>query len=410
MGTTQTNGSRAAPCLSPRRMLRAVPDLPADLRPRKSAGVGEMKAEGKGLEKRVSGENGKEGTKLFLRAIFKHDSTFFENEMNRTNRFLTALDPEAHLWDGKPNWKSGLVGPRGTLSARLSRTCGTHLSAASPSHGPVPRAASVPAGGPEGSEPARASLPKNLYTARRSGGLIGPAAPRSGYRRADTGKQRPTRRSLPGAGGQLLITAARSARPGTTAPAGHDCGACAVRLHPVPGRRIRASAGLPAPWGSQGREGAETRSGWALSAEISRGLFPQGPLRLRLSEAGDSLAKAPTEPASSAVGSPAVRGSGTFLPPPRHTSPGSFWRVLSCSGRVFPPGTKAVLVPWAKTQETGAGRGNRALRTTGRGGGWGRPRPAPGRLGNAVRITPAGDAAAEQFRSEGGSACPAFGR
>ncbi|KAJ8796308.1 hypothetical protein J1605_017986 [Eschrichtius robustus] len=353
-------------------MLRAVPDLPADLRPRKSAGVGEKKAEGKSLEKRpICGMGNPTGS-------------------------------PASSARGVP------------LSARLSRTCGTHLSAASPSHGPVPRAASVPAGGPEGSEPARASLPKNLYTARRSGGLIGPAAPRSGYRRADTGKQRPTRRSLPGAGGQLLITAARSARPGTTAPAGRDCGACAVRLHPVPGRRIRASSGLPAPWGSQGREGAETRSGWALSAEISRGLFPRGPLRLRLSEAGDSLAKAPTEPASSAAGSPAVRGSGTFLPPPRHTSPGSFWRVLSCSGRVFPPGTKAVLVPWAKTQETGAGRGNRALRTTGRGGGVGsppsRPRPAPGRLGNAVRITPAGDAAAEQFRSEGGSACPAFGR
>lgn len=62
----------------------------------------------------MSGENGKEGTKLFLRAIFKHDSTFFENEINRTNRFLTALDPEAHLWDGKPKWKCGLAGPRGT--------------------------------------------------------------------------------------------------------------------------------------------------------------------------------------------------------------------------------------------------------------------------------------------------------
>lgn len=173
---------------------------------------------------------------------------------------LPRWTPKPICGMGSPNGSVALPARGVPLFARLSRTCGTHLSAASPSHGPVPRAASVPAGGPESSEPARASLPKNLYTARRSGGLIGPAAPRSGYRRADTGKQRPTRRSLPG-GGQLLITAARSAPPATTAPVGHDCGACAVRLHPVPGKRIRASAGLPDPRGSQGREGAETRSG-----------------------------------------------------------------------------------------------------------------------------------------------------
>lgn len=50
-------------------MLGAVPDSPADLHPRKSACAGE-KAEAKGLEKRVSGENRKELAKLPRRASY----------------------------------------------------------------------------------------------------------------------------------------------------------------------------------------------------------------------------------------------------------------------------------------------------------------------------------------------------
>lgn len=99
-------------------------------------------------------------------------------------------------------------------------------------------------------------------------------APRLGYCTADTEKPRPTCPLLPRAAGQLLITAARSSPPGTTASASHDYGACAVRLDPVPCRRIRASACSPAPRGSQGREGAETRPWRALSSKISWKPFP----------------------------------------------------------------------------------------------------------------------------------------
>lgn len=70
MGSTQTNGSGTALCLSPGRMLRAVLDPLADLLPGKSACVREKKAEGKGLENSANGENMKEGTKLLLRAFY----------------------------------------------------------------------------------------------------------------------------------------------------------------------------------------------------------------------------------------------------------------------------------------------------------------------------------------------------
>lgn len=38
-----------------------------------------------------------------------------------------------------------------------------------------------------------------------------------------------------------------------------------------------------------------------------------------------------------------MRGSGTFLTLSRHTSPGSLWRTLSYSTRVFVPATQPVL-------------------------------------------------------------------
>lgn len=71
VGTARTNGSGAAPCLSQgregclgRSQTRQRISIPASPR------VLEKKAEGKGLEKRVSGENGKELAKLPRRAFY----------------------------------------------------------------------------------------------------------------------------------------------------------------------------------------------------------------------------------------------------------------------------------------------------------------------------------------------------
>lgn len=71
VGTARTNGSGTAPCLSQgregclgRSQTRQRISIPASPR------VLEKKAEGKGLEKRVSGENGKELAKLPRRAFY----------------------------------------------------------------------------------------------------------------------------------------------------------------------------------------------------------------------------------------------------------------------------------------------------------------------------------------------------
>lgn len=106
-----------------------------------------------------------------------------------------------------------------------------------------------PTGGPEGSEPARASLSRNLYRARGSGDLIGPDAPLSGDRGTATKEPRPTRPRLPGAG-QLLISAARSARPGTTASAGPTEGHAQCGSEPRPRQLVRVAACSPAPRGT----------------------------------------------------------------------------------------------------------------------------------------------------------------
>lgn len=94
-----------------------------------------------------------------------------------------------------------------------------------------PRApARCPAGGPEGSEPVRGSL-WGTSTGRGEAAVPSARLPLGRGAAAQPRGSRAPRASprLPGAGGQLLITAARSAPPRTTAPAGHDCGACAVR-------------------------------------------------------------------------------------------------------------------------------------------------------------------------------------
>ena len=179
-------------------LLRAVKDPPPVL-PYKSACVEEKrKPKDKGLEKGESGENGKKGHKTASKGfrIFKHDSTFLEYEMNRTDRFLRKSsaglrNPSMHPKLGSPASTDREV----PLSAVPSRTCGTHLSAASQSHGPAPRAGSVPRGRSGGLGTGPCFCLRSLYRARRSGGLICPAAPRAGlgYRRAATGKPRPTR-------------------------------------------------------------------------------------------------------------------------------------------------------------------------------------------------------------------------
>lgn len=121
-----------------------------------------------------------------------------------------------------------------------------------------------PAGGPEGSEPARVSLSRNPYRVRRSGDLMGSDDPRSGDHRTATGKPRPTHPRLAGAG-QLLITAARRARPGTTVSAGPDCGHAQSGSEPRPlpadprGRLFAGAAGLAGAGGGEGtvRAGCE---------------------------------------------------------------------------------------------------------------------------------------------------------
>lgn len=107
-----------------------------------------------------------------------------------------------------------------------------------------------PTGGPEGSEPARGSLCLETSTGHGgSGDLICRDAPRSGDRGTTTKKPRPTRARLPGAG-QLLISAARSARPGTTASAGLTEGHAQCGSEPRPRQQVRVAACSPAPRGT----------------------------------------------------------------------------------------------------------------------------------------------------------------
>lgn len=150
--------------------------------------------------------------------------------MNRTDCFVlksfaAPRSPTMHPKLGK----SGLHGPRGSpLSCPLPDLRDSPLRGlAVPLPGPSRRFSSRGRSGGFGTGPCF-SL-KNLYRARRSGGLICPAAPRATVPRRRHREATPHAPRLPGAGGQLLITAARSAPPRTTASAGHDFRACAVR-------------------------------------------------------------------------------------------------------------------------------------------------------------------------------------
>lgn len=102
-----------------------------------------------------------------------------------------------------------LSGRRSSPPSRPAPGPERHVSAASSSHGPATRAGLVPHGRSKGLGTGPLVSPKNLYQARTRSGFIGLAAPRSGGSAAQPpGSRAP---SLRGAGGQSLITAARSA-------------------------------------------------------------------------------------------------------------------------------------------------------------------------------------------------------
>lgn len=179
--------------------------------------------------------------------------------MTNTDRFLRKV----FRWTPKPicaplTGASGLHVP----SAAPSRTSGTYLSAASQSHRPAPRAGSVPRrrSGGLGTGPCFSLF---LETSTRHGEAAVSSArlPLSArYRRAATEEPRPTRPRLPGTG-QLLITAARSALRGSTASAGPDCRACAMRL------------GTPSRVGESARPPVRRRR-WARRGGMGRRLSP----------------------------------------------------------------------------------------------------------------------------------------
>ena len=159
------------------RMLRAVPDPTTDLLPRKNTCGGEKsgrKGPGERGERRKRERARKTASKGFL---FLNTTVLSRKiEMNRTNRFLIPLDPEACC--APQTGKAGLAGPAGFPSPpALPRPAGlTSLRPRRPpgrSRAPV----QVPAGG---AEPTLTCLPRDLYRAGRGGGLIGPAAPSVG--------------------------------------------------------------------------------------------------------------------------------------------------------------------------------------------------------------------------------------
>lgn len=110
-------------------------------------------------------------------------------------------------------------------------------------------------------------------------------------------------------------------------------------------------------------------------------------------------------------GSLAVRGRGTFLSSTRAVAHGPRGKGPGYSSEALIPGTDAVLPRWVSARHgaasrarearpTGAGRGG------GPGGGRGRLRPAPGRLGNAVRVAPAREAAGREVPPRGRKCAP----
>ena len=119
-----------------------------------------------------------------------------------------------------------------------------------------------------------------------------------------------------------------------------------MRLHPVPGGRIHGSACSAAPRGSRG---AETRSRCARGSEVCPGLFLSAPACRTPDSLRDSFLNPPPPHRASPVcrWDPGSEGSGTFS---GHTSPGSFWGVLSASGRECVPGPQAVLGPRPSTR------------------------------------------------------------
>lgn len=146
--------------------------------------------------------------------------------MNRTDSFLRKSSVALR----SPSLHPKLGSPASTareLPLHLPLPdLGTHLSAASLPRSTAPRAGPVPReqSGGLGTDPCFSEKPQ---TSRR---LICPAAPRPGVQRCSHREAAPPRRpSLSVARAQLLITAARCAPPGTTASAGPDCRACAVR-------------------------------------------------------------------------------------------------------------------------------------------------------------------------------------
>lgn len=224
----------AAPCLSPGRMFKAVADRRADLHPGKSACVGGQKESrkkrpGEGGERREPERGHTTASMGFLFLNTTAPSSNRRRVIQTVSSEKSSVGPQSpsmHLQLG-----SQASGPAGLPLCSPLPDLQTHLSAASQSHGPAPRAGPVPRrrSGGLGTGPCFSLSPS---TSRPHGEAAVSSArlPLSpGYSRAATGKPRPTRPLLPGAG-QLLITAARSALPGTTASVGPDRRACAMWL------------------------------------------------------------------------------------------------------------------------------------------------------------------------------------
>lgn len=215
-------------------LLRAVKDQPPVL-PYKSACVEEKrKPKDKGLEKGESGENGKKGHKTASKGfrIFKHDSTFLEYEMNRTDRFLRKSsaglrNQSMHPKLGSPASTDREVPPLRCPFPDLRDSPLRGLAVPRP--GPARRFSSPRAVRRARNRSVLLSQKPLQGTEKRRSHLPGCPSGRAGVPPRSHREAAPHAPRLPGAGGQLLITAARSAPPRTTASANHDCRACAVR-------------------------------------------------------------------------------------------------------------------------------------------------------------------------------------
>lgn len=283
------------------------------------------------------------------------------------------------------------------LSAAPARPRGTHLHAASQSHGPAseshgpaPRTGSVPASGRRArNRPLLFSLEALQSTTKRWSQR--PGRPWVRYGSTATENPRLTRPRLAGAG-QLLITAARSARPGTSASAGPDCRTCAVRLRTPSAAsgsvRTRDSPRRGARRGGRGRRRvASGLRAWRLVGYPF--CEPSAPLRYGTETLLPRLSPCPTP---SAVGS---RGGGALLTVPRTLAAGFSETSGTTLAGLGPPDG------WQRRP------GTEAHQTQGRGA-WQLPPSDSGSLWNAARNLPAQEAASRVVPLRGRKCAPRF--